>query len=70
MLTPISPTNIYKQSGVTKTQLRYYATTQFRENFTGGSFEKALTDLENADIIYEDEGIWHDSEDFDLPTFN
>ena len=45
-----------------------FAKSHFGDNFTDELFEKALTELENADIIYEDEGVWHDSEDFDLPS--
>ena len=65
----VSPTYIYNQSGIKKTELRIYLITQFHEMFTEAAFEKAMTELENADIIYQEDDIWHDSEDFDLPSF-
>ena len=65
----VSPIYIYNQSGIKKTELRIHAITQFHETFTEAAFEKAITELENADIIYQEDDIWHDSEDFDLPSF-
>ena len=65
----VSPTYIYNQSGIKKTHLRIHAITQFHETFTEAAFEKAMTELENADIIYQEDDIWHDSADFDLPSF-
>ena len=65
----VSQTFVYNQSGIKKTHLRIHAITQFHETFTEAAFEKAMAELENADIIYQEDDIWHDSEDFDLPSF-
>ena len=65
----ISPTYIYNQGGLKKTDLRKHAIICFRETFRETTFEKAITELENGDIIYQEDDILHDSEDFDLPTF-
>ena len=65
----VSPTYVYNQSGFKKTQIIINAITQFREKLTETTFEKALEELENEGIIYQEDNIWHDNEDFDLPTF-